>query len=62
MRKFVISTVAAFAGLAFATAAQAEGDCGWSGKMASTPKPVVTADSGKTTQQTPIVTATKKGS
>ena len=60
MRKFMILTVASFAAIAFATAAQAEGDCGWS-NIASTPKPVVTADGGKSTPQTPITTPTKKG-
>jgi ABC-type nitrate/sulfonate/bicarbonate transport system substrate-binding protein len=60
MRKFMIATVAAFAGIAFATAAQAQGDCGWS-NVASTSKPIVTADSTTTPQQTPIATATKKG-
>ena len=60
MRKIMITTIAAFAGFAFATAAQAEGDCGWS-RITSTPKPVVTADNSKTPQQTPIATSTKKG-
>ena len=60
MRKILITTIAAFAGIAFASAAQAEGDCGWS-NIASTPKPVVTADGGKSTPQTPITTPTKKG-
>ena len=58
MRKIMITTIAAFAGFAFA--AQAEGDCGWS-RITSTPKPVVTADNSKTPQQTPIATSTKKG-
>jgi hypothetical protein len=57
MRKIVITTIAAFAGIAFATAAQAEGDCAWS-NIATAQKPAVTADSGATTQQTPILTQT----
>jgi hypothetical protein len=60
MRKILITTIAAFAGIAFASAAQAEGDCGWS-NIASTPKPVMVADGSKTPQQTPIATSTKKG-
>jgi len=58
MRKIIISTVAAFAGIAFATAALAEGGC--SG-MKTAQKPVVTADGGATVQQTPIAPSTKKG-
>ncbi len=61
MRKIIVSSIAALAGITFAASAQADGDCGWGNHVASTPKPVVTADSSKSLPQTPITTETKKG-
>lgn len=62
MRKIVLSSIAALAGISFAASAWAgEGCAGWGDHVASTPKPVVTADSSKTVPQTPITTDSKTG-
>ena len=60
MHKIMKFTVAAFAGIAFSGVAQAEGGCEWLDRIATTPKPAVTADSGKTTTPSPVATPTKK--
>jgi hypothetical protein len=61
MRKIVVSSIAALAGLTFASSGWAgEGCAEWGDHTAST-KPVVTADSGKSLPQTPIATDSKKG-
>ncbi|NKB55176.1 MAG: hypothetical protein GKS00_02470 [Alphaproteobacteria bacterium] len=73
MRKVVVSSIAAIAAMGFAATAQADGDCGWGHTVASTSKPVATADSVKPLPQTTIptkkslaqtvkVTKTEKGS
>jgi hypothetical protein len=66
MRKFAVSSIAAaaLAGLTFAMSALAEDDCEWAARIAAervatTSKPIVTAESVKT--QTPITTESKKG-
>ncbi len=61
MRKIVISSITALAGIAFAASAQADGDCGWGNHVASTSKPVVTADNATPLPQMPITTESKKG-
>ncbi len=57
MRKFTILTVAAFAGIAFAGAAQAQsmGGCDWS-NVAENQSPMAAVDSNKTAPQTPMAT------
>lgn len=61
MRKIVITSIAALAGITFAASAQADGDCGWGKHVASTPKPVVTADNATPMPQTPATAESKKG-
>ncbi|MDA0663539.1 MAG: hypothetical protein O3B08_11995 [Proteobacteria bacterium] len=61
MRKIVMTSITALAGIAFAATAQAEGDCGWGNHVASTPKPVVTAENATPLPQTPTTTESKKG-
>lgn len=61
MRKIVMTSITALAGIAFAATAQAEGDCSWGNHVASTPKPVVTAENATPLPQTPTTTESKKG-
>ena len=60
MRKGFVSLIVALSALGFAAAAQAEGDCAWSGRtVASTPKPAVTAETSKVTPAITISTRQK---
>ena len=61
MRKIVISSITALAGMAFVASAHADGDCGWGNHVASPPQPVVTADNATPIPQTPTTTESKKG-
>jgi len=62
MRKIIVSSIAAAAGIALASSAWAgEGCAGWGDHVAQTPKPVVTAESGTALPQTPVATDSKKG-
>lgn len=52
MRKVIFVGISAFAFVAFAMSAQAEGDCSGMLQTVATPKPVITVDSATTTQPT----------